>query len=292
MTLPNAPIDGPWPTAHTRLFLLFGDPVKHSLSPAIHNAAFRHDGIDAVYLTFRTDRDRFAATVATCVKAGVAGANVTVPHKQAAFQLADTLSADAQLIGAVNTLVFQPDGRIVGENTDVGGFGDDLDTFGITTRGTSAVVFGTGGAARACVVALGRRNMAVTVLGRTAERADELAELATEAGASAAHARLIDDPAAAGDVAGAAVVINATVLGLNGEDLPTVITDLAADQLAYDLIYNPPVTPFLAVAAQRGAATQNGLPMLINQAARAYSLFTGRDAPWDVMADAVTRTLS
>lgn len=288
--LPNAPIDGPWPTAHTRLYVVFGDPVKHSLSPTIHNAAFRHDKIDAVYLTWRADADHFAQTVHTCVRAGVAGANVTVPHKQAAFALADTLSDDAKLIGAVNTLVFHADGTISGDNTDVGGFGDDLDThIGADTR-AHAVVFGTGGAARAVVVACARRNMAVTVVGRNRHDADALAALAQTAGAHTAHALPINDAKNAVD--SAAVVINATVLGLRGESVPDVFTHLSQDQLAYDLIYSPPETPFLAAAKTRGARTQNGLPMLVNQAARAYTLFTGRQAPVDVMHDALNHALA
>lgn len=289
MMLPHAPVDGPWPTAHTRLYVVFGDPVKHSLSPAIHNAAFRHGSIDAVYLTWRSDAEHFAQTLATCVRAGVAGANVTVPHKQAAFLLADTLSDDAQLIGAVNTLVFHPDGTIHGDNTDVGGFGDDLDALIDTSTPAQAVVFGTGGAARAVVVACGRRNMHLTVVGRNRERAKELAALGVRAGATDSKALTVGESASA--VQDAAVLINATVLGLKGEDVPDVFMQLSPDQLAYDLIYAPPETPFLRAAKARGARTQNGLPMLVNQAARAYTLFTGQAAPIDVMRAAVTDAL-
>jgi shikimate dehydrogenase len=288
--LSSSPASAVWPTAKTRLFVVFGDPVAHSLSPVIHNAAFRSDGLDCVYLAWFAPKDAFAATVAVCRQAGVAGANVTVPHKTAALGLCDTLSDDAVLIGAVNTLVFSPDG-IHGDNTDVGGFGDDLDTFDCVKNDTPVVVFGTGGAARAVVVALARRHAQVHVVGRRVDAANDLVALAKTAGAANAYAYPLDAATLSEVVGQARVVINATSLGLAGEALPDVFMTLTENQLAYDLIYAPAITPFLAQASAHGAATQNGLAMLINQAARAYTLFTGNQAPIAVMRDALTQQL-
>lgn len=283
--LPPPPVTTPWPTAATRLFVVFGDPIHHSRSPTIHNAAFRADGLDCVYLAWFTPKAQFSRTLEVCVAAGVAGANVTVPHKQAALEHCDTLSDDARLIGAVNTLVFR-DGAIHGDNTDVGGFGADLDTFG-QFGNMPVVVFGTGGAARAVVVALGRRQAEVIVVGRRLAAANDLAALAQQAGAPTATAVHVEDETLSAHVKRAAVVINATSLGLTGEALPTVFNTLEHTQLAYDLIYAPPVTPFLAAAKTRGARTQNGEAMLLNQAARAYELFTGTPAPIDTMRQAL-----
>lgn len=289
--LPPSPVDHPWPTAATRLFVVFGDPIHHSLSPTIHNAAFRADGLDCVYLAWFTPKELFTRTIEVCVAAGVAGANVTVPHKQAAFARCDTLSDDAQLIGAVNTLVFV-DGQVHGDNTDVGGFGDDLDTFHHTYDNTPVVVFGTGGAARAVVVALGRRHAEVIVVGRRHHAAEELAQLALTAGAANATACHVDDADVATHVQRATVIVNASSLGLRGEKLPDAFNCLTPNQLAYDLIYAPEITPFLASAAHARATHQNGLAMLVNQAARAYTLFTGRAAPIDTMREALTRQLT
>jgi len=288
--LPPSPVDHAWPTAATRLFVVFGDPIHHSLSPIIHNAAFRADGLDCVYLAWFTPKELFTSTIDVCVAAGVAGANVTVPHKTAAFDRCDTVSDDAQLIGAVNTLVFT-DGRVHGDNTDVGGFGDDLDTFERVYDHTPVVVFGTGGAARAVVVALGRRRAEVIVVGRRRDAAKELAQLAITAGAPDATARHVDDAETATHVQRATVIVNASSLGLRGESLPEAFNRLTPNQLAYDLIYAPLTTPFLAEAAHQGACHQNGLAMLINQAARAYTLFTGNPAPSDTMREALTRQL-
>lgn len=287
--LPPSPVGQPWPTAATRLFVVFGDPIRHSLSPTIHNAAFRADGLDCIYLAWFTPKGQFSRTLDVCVAAGIAGANVTVPHKTAAFDRCDTLSNDAQLIGAVNTLVFN-DGRVHGDNTDVGGFGEDLDTFGKFSN-TPVVVFGTGGAARAVVVALGRRNAEVIVVGRRREAAQELALLANQAGALSVTACHIDDATVASHVKRATVVVNASSLGLGGESLPDVFNQLEATQLAYDLIYAPATTPFLAAANTRGVRGQNGLAMLVNQAARAYTSFTHRPAPIGVMRAALTSQL-
>lgn len=286
---PDTSRNGPWPTAATRLFVVFGDPVQHSLSPKIHNAAFRADGLDCVYLTWHTDTAHFATAVDTCIRAGVAGANVTVPHKQAAFALCDQRSDAAELIGAVNTLVFR-DGNIIGDNTDVGGFGDDLDTLTDISDATPVTVFGTGGAARAVVVACGIRHAPVTIVGRRAAAAHELATLATAAGATTANAVIVEDPAVSRHVADSHVVINATVLGLQHETLPAAFMQLHPGQLAYDLIYAPPLTPFLAAAQQNGANWQNGAAMLVNQAARAYTLFTGQPAPKTAMQHALADT--
>ncbi|MEX0953459.1 MAG: hypothetical protein WDZ26_06480, partial [Nitriliruptoraceae bacterium] len=223
----------------------------------------------------------------------VVGANVTVPHKSAVLACCDTLTEDARVVGAVNTLTFD-DAGVHGDNTDVAGILDDwarsLD--GRTLQ--RVVVFGTGGAARAAVVAGARRGARVDVVGRRTEAAEALARLAVTCGAptAAGHGLEGSEHDMLGAIGSADVVVNATPLGMANDVLPDPFQHLTAGQVAHDLVYVPRHTPFLQAAAARGADTLGGIGMLVGQAARSLERWTGCTAPVEVMRAAADVALA
>lgn len=282
----------PWPSATTRAVVLLGWPVRHSLSPVLHNAAFREQALDLVYLALPTPPGRLATVVEALTAVECAGANVTVPHKQQVVRFCRRLTDEARLVGAVNTLVWGPDG-LVGDNTDAVGLARALRDAAALTSGVPAVVLGTGGAARACAVALGRLAAPVTFVGRRLEAAEELATLAEACGAPDVRAvDLAEEGWVTDAVAEAVLVVNATPLGLHGEELPGPFQQLHAGQIAYDLVYGPADTPFVAAARAAGAQAHHGLGMLVAQAASSYRRWTGRDAPLATMSAAAVAALT
>ena len=259
------------PSATTRPVVLLGDPVDHSLSPLLHNTAFRAVDLDLVYLALPVAADAVADVIAALGAVGCAGANVTVPHKLAAHAACDEVTAAAAATGAVNTLWWR-DGSLHGDNTDVTGFGRVLGDHG---RRDTAVVLGTGGAARAVVVALSRAGAEVAVVGRRPDAAAEVAGLA-EGGRAV---DLADEEAVLAAVDTAGAVVNATPLGMHGEPLPAAFHQLRADQVAHDLVYVDGDTPFLAAARAAGAVAVDGRALLAAQAEEAFERWTGRSPP-------------
>jgi shikimate dehydrogenase len=277
---------GPFPAASTRLVVLLGWPTRHSLSPAMHNAAFAEQELDLVYVALPTPPDRLHDVVDALGAVGAVGANVTVPHKVAAVGLCDELTDEATLVGAVNTLVWTADG-LRGDNTDATGLRRDLVDLDLDRL--PAVLLGTGGAARACAVALGRLAVPVTVVGRRADAAQEVADLAGEAGSPEADAvDLADVRWVEAAVARARLVVNATPLGMDDERLPEPFHTLGGEHAAYDLVYRAAETPFLRDARRGGARTHNGVGMLVAQAADAYERWTGQQAPTATMSAVAT----
>ena len=280
-----------WPAASTRPVAVLGWPVRHSLSPVLHNAAFAELDLDLAYLAFPVPAERLAEVVAALGVIEAVGANVTVPHKVAVAELCDTLSEEARLIGAVNTLHWTAEG-LVGDNTDATGLRDAIARDVGPAAGQGALLVGTGGAARAAAVATGRLGLTVVVAGRRPQAAAEVATLARAAGAPEVDAcDLNDEPALDEAVSGALLVVNTTPLGMAGESLPGSCHRLTAEQVAYDLVYAPARTPFLADAERRGASAHNGLGMLVGQAAASFERWTGRTAPRKTMLVAARRAL-
>jgi shikimate dehydrogenase len=263
---------------------VIGDPVTHSLSPTLHNAAFEALGLDWVYVAFPVPRGRGADAVAAVSALGLAGLNVTMPHKEDVAGACDELSVDAAALRSVNTVVARPDGRTFGDSTDGPGFLDALRDEAIDVGGKPVLVLGAGGAARAVVLALGRAGATVTVAARRPDAAGSAAALAP--GATAV-------PLGAADPSTFPVVVNATPLGMSGGDpLPVDPAALHGGQMVVDLVYHPADTPLLTAARARGAMAVNGLGMLLHQAARSFTLWTGEPAPLDAMRSAVTAALA
>ncbi|HET6237215.1 MAG TPA: shikimate dehydrogenase [Acetobacteraceae bacterium] len=251
-----------------RLAGIIGWPVEHSRSPRLHGFWLQRHGIDGAYVPLGVRPGSFPVAVHGLVAAGFAGANVTAPHKLAAFEICDTVEASARRAGAVNTLVFQ-DGRITGRNTDGLGFIANLRAHGVDPAAGPALVLGAGGAARAVVAALRDEGVAVTVANRTRERAEALArDLSglTEIDWSARSAALADH----------ALLVNTTSLGMFGHELLEIDLDRARRGLAVaDIVYVPLETPLLAAARARGMPTVEGLGMLLHQAVPGFAAWFG-----------------
>ena len=249
----------------TALAGVLGFPVGHSRSPAMHNAAFRALGLDWRYVKLPVAPELFEETVRALPASGYRGTNVTIPHKVAALALADSAGDAARAIGAANTLTFAG-GAIAAENTDAGGF---LAALGESPRGRTALVLGAGGAARAVVWALQEEGAAeVTVWNRTPERARDLG------------VRVVERPEPAD------IVVNATSAGLHDDDLSSLPLDaVGTPQVACDLVYRAAgPTPFEVWAARVGAArVVGGIEVLVQQGALSFAIWTGREAPVDVM---------
>lgn len=265
-----------------RIAGVIGDPVGHSLSPVMHNAAFEALGIDARYELWQTSLDELPARVNSLRREGVLGANVTVPHKGAVMPHLDDVSETARLIGAVNTIISR-DGRLSGDNTDAYGFRRSIELAYPDAAVGHAVILGAGGASRAVVVALRQMNVAsITIANRTASRADALAE---EFGIRALRWDAVVEEA----FPDAGILVNATALGWHDEfPIPLEsLRRLPEGALVVDLTYRE--TPILREARSRGLRALDGLGMLVHQGARSFELWTGQEAPVLVMQDAVLR---
>ncbi|NNE72693.1 MAG: shikimate dehydrogenase, partial [Acidimicrobiales bacterium] len=236
---------------------MIGSPVRHSLSPAIHNAAFEASGLDWAYVAFEVAPGQGEDAVRAIGPLGIAGLSVTMPHKQAAWRAVDQRTRSAEWLGAVNCVV-STDGRLVGHNTDGAGFVRGLaHDAGFELAGRSALVLGAGGAARAVIAALADAGAAdVAVWNRTASKAADAATLAGSNG------RTIPAP----DPGGFDLVVNATPCGMTGDiSLPCSVDAMSDDQVAVDLVYEPAETPWLAALRARGVAAFGGLSMLVFQ---------------------------
>jgi shikimate dehydrogenase len=262
-------------TARTQLCGIALHPAGHTRSPAMHNAAFAAAGIDATYLAFDVQPDRLGSALAGARALGVRQLAVSLPHKEAVLDHLDEVEACARAIGAVNTVTLR-DGRLVGTNTDWLGAVRALER-NVELTGTRAVVLGAGGTARALVYGLVERGASVTVLNRTPERARLLAD---ELGAASVGPL--------GDLARTPheVLVNTTSVGLRTDDSPVPASDLRAESLVMDVVYDPEETRLLRDARARGAETITGKWMLVYQAAEQFREWTAREAPLDAMARA------
>ncbi len=278
-----------------RIAGLIGDPVAHSISPVFQQAAFDALGIAARYEAWRTPAAELAARVTSLRGPSMLGANVTVPHKRAVMPLLDDIDEAARHTGAVNTIVNRG-GRLSGFNTDIAGFIAALrEDGGLEPAGLRVTVLGAGGAARAVVWGLLQAGAAhVLVLNRSTNRAEAfVAEL--DAG-SAAAAPLTDDIAAmAAAIAGCALLVNCTSIGMlhgaAGDALPLPAEAIPRGAFVADIVANPPHTPFLRLAGARGCRTLGGLSMLVRQGAASFELWTERPAPLEVMFAAARRAM-
>jgi shikimate dehydrogenase len=257
----------------TALAGVLGFPVRHSRSPAMMNAAFGALGLDWRYLALALPPERFSETVRALAGSGYRAANVTIPHKLAALELADELTDAARAIGAVNTLTLHEDGRIAGDNTDAGGL---LDALGEPPPAT-ALVLGSGGAARAAIWALREAGTRVSVWNRTAPTAAALAgELGVEATTRPGPADLL---------------VNATSVGLRREDSLEGLP-LVDSRVVVDLVYGDAPTPVAVWAEERGARLVDGREVLVRQGARSVAVWTGHEPPLDAMRRAVVHGAS
>lgn len=273
----------PWPSAASTVVGVIGDPVRHSLSPALHNAAFRAMGLDWVSVAFEVPAGGAGAALRGCRALSLAGLSVTTPHKEDAAAAVDERTALAERLGAVNC-VTNADGRLVGDSTDGAGFLAALERgTGFRPAGRRCLVVGAGGAGRAVVLALAEAGAAeVVVLNRDAVRAGQGAALAGPAGR-------VGTPE---DLSGAELVVQASSVGLGDPGAWHVLLDRArlhSGQVVVDLVYHPSRTALLEAAEAAGAVVASGLGMLVHQAALALERWTGRPVPVEPMWDEAAR---
>ncbi len=257
-------------TGHARLAGILGWPAAHSRSPRLHGLWLERHGIDGAYVPLPVRPERFAAAVRALADLGFRGANVTLPHKEAAFAACDTVAASARRAGAVNTLVFHEDGRIEGSNTDGYGFLESLREQVPSWRADAgpAVLLGAGGSARAVAAALLDAGCPrLTLVNRTPARAAALARALGGPVEVAERAAPLED---------AALLVNATSLGMRGQPpLEIALAPLPAGAVVADLVYVPLETPLLAAARARGLAAADGLGMLLHQARPGFAAWFG-----------------
>jgi shikimate dehydrogenase len=274
--------------AHTQLYAVFGHPVRHSLSPVMHNAAFRESGIDAVYLAFEPDSIRGA--VESMKSMAIPGASITIPFKIDILPFLDDIDRHAADIGSVNTL-HNLNGRIIGHNTDGRGAVRALVESGISIEGASCLIIGNGGSARSIGFSLVSHRASVLVAGRNPGRARSLA---SDLGGDASGVRAIGipeiDPAI---MEGVDIVINTTPVGMAADARNiSIAPDLISPRHAvFDIVYVPRTTRLLSEASKRRAHTIHGIDMLVYQGALQFELWTGQEAPVEAMFRAVNEAL-
>jgi len=263
---------------------VMGDPVEHSVSPAMHNAAFRALGLNYVYLPFRVSKAGLAGAVEGIRALHIAGMNVTIPHKVSIIPLMDEVDPLAARIGAVN-VVRNEGGRLAGGNTDAEGFLRLLKEQGVEARSLRVVVLGAGGASRAVCFALASLGADITILNRTVQRAENCAaDMAKYTGRTFAALEMNPDNLA-GSLAKADLLVNATSMGMapHADESPVNRELLERRHIVVDIVYNPVKTRLLKEAEKAGAGIMGGLDMLAWQGALSFEIWTGCRAPVDVM---------
>lgn len=267
--------------ASAKTYCIIGDPIHHSLSPAMHNAAFAAKGLNSTYIAFRVPQNELKESIESLRSINIAGFNVTTPHKTNIMRYLDELEPVAKKASAVNT-VNNIEGIFRGYNTDVYGFIEPLHKRHVDFRGMHVLLIGSGGAARAVVVALAEENAIAKLIiaNRDVQRANELATLGDRLGMKCELVLFekTTDFSPACDL-----IVNATKLGMNNE--PSVIDHLHIQKgsIVYDIVYRPMVTDLIENAKYAQASVIYGYEMLIEQGAKAFEIWTGLSAPRDAM---------
>lgn len=265
----------------TRLAAVIGDPVRHSRSPLIHNAAYDALDLDWVYVALPVAAGHGFAAVRSMVDLGISGLNVTMPHKTDAADACDELTPEAEALRSVNTVVLRDNGVLLGASTDGEGFMRSLADEGVSAAGKRVLIIGAGGAGRAVAHSLGVAGANVTVAARRIEAAREASLLAPEA-----RSVLISDLDAL--IAESEIIVNATPVGMASEAPPFNTDLLTPAHLVCDLVYQPALTPLLDAAERRSASIMGGIGMLLHQAAVAFEMHTGQAAPMEAMREAIS----
>lgn len=275
--------------ASTRLCCLIGHPIGHSVSPQMHNAAFKALSLNYIYLAFDVPPERLAEAVSGLRVLGAAGFNVTIPHKVAIMKLLDELDHSAERTGAVNTVVNNR-GLLRGYNTDIYGIRRALEGRGLPIM-KPALVIGAGGAARAAVAALIDLGFQkILIANRTPERGKALSEWARSLRVLTESLSLEEGRWKAAECG---IIVNATPIGMHPDtgDTPLMSEDVREGTIVLDLVYNPPRTRLLEEAEKAGAIPVSGLDVLVYQGAEAFRLWTGMDPPVEVMRIAAIEAL-
>jgi shikimate dehydrogenase len=281
-----------------KLFGIFAHPVHHSMSPLMHNSVYNKLELPYHYQPFDVLPDQLEHAVKSMKVLGISGVNVSIPHKERVIPLLDEVDEEAKLIGAVNTIVLQEDGRLKGYNTDGAGYVESLliET-DVELSQSNALILGAGGAAKGIAVYLLKNGCArITIANRTTEKAVHLAEqlnhYTIKANLKGEVCSLNWDEVST-DVSSFTLIVNTTPLGMwpNTEQTPINLKNLTAGTIVSDIVYNPLLTRFLEEAKDKGATIHQGLGMFIYQGVLAFKYFTGSQAPVEYMKEVVLKKL-
>lgn len=277
----------------TRIVGIFGDPITHTRSPAMQNAAFQACNLPYVYVPFLVHPPDLSRAVQSIRALNLVGINVTVPHKERIVRCLDSLSEEATLCGAVNTVVNR-DGHLFGDNTDGHGFLQSLKEHGLSPHQGEVILIGAGGSARAVLVSLLRAGYGpITIVNRTIANAKTLVRSYRNLGRTEVNALPLDALQDTVLLPHASLIINSTSVGLHGEEFfPLTYAATPRRCLFYDLLYRPEPTSFLRGAQKVRRAVLDGREMLRHQGALAFSLWTGVPAPLRIMKQALRRALA
>ena len=277
-------------TGHTRLICLLGDPISHSISPAMHNLAFETLDLDYVYLAFRTNIDEFDHTIATLKQIGARGFNCTMPCKRIAAQRCDELSPAAKFMNSVNTVVIE-DGKLMGHNTDGVGFMRSVIDAGHNIIGKQMTLLGSGGASSAILTQAALDGVSkINVFARRGNSWDviekQIVQINKETSCMVTLNELADETALKVSIADSAILVNGSSVGMAPNTEGCLIPDTSyfhPELIVSDVIYNPRKTKLLAMAEAAGLATFNGMYMLLYQGAAGFQLWTGQEMPVDLV---------
>ncbi len=276
----------------TRVCAVIGDPIEHSLSPTMHNAAFEHLQLDFVFLAFKVAPDQLEHTIKGVRALGIRGLNVTMPHKNAVTEFLDEADAAVRFLGAANTVLNQA-GRLRGFNTDGVGALKALKNNGVNLAGKKVLLLGAGGAAKAIAFCLAREVDELCILNRDARKARELADVLRPCGKKIVGAELSPSQVLQ-ELRKSDVLVNATSVGMIPNASESLIEPswLNPDLCVMDIVYNPVETKLIRDAKAAGARVVNGVEMLLYQGAASFEIWMGCPAPVEVMREALLRRLS
>ena len=269
-----------------KTFAVIGDPIEHSMSPNIHNSAFRELNIEATYIAYKIPKDELEEGIESLKKIQISGFNVTIPHKVNIMKFLDKTDESCSLIGAANTIT-NNDGILKGYNTDMDGFLDPIKKREITIKNKKILVLGAGGAARAIVAGFAKEKAhSITIINRTISKAKELQQFAHKLGVSANYTSIEEIP----NLVNYDFIINSTSIGLKNEKTLLDTKQIQNDTVVYDIVYMPMKTDLIEKARERKARIIFGYEMLLGQAIRAFEIWHGREAPYSAMKRALIGT--
>ncbi|HXG13826.1 MAG TPA: shikimate dehydrogenase [Candidatus Nitrosotenuis sp.] len=264
----------------TKTYAVIGDPIDHSLSPSIHNAAFKATGLDCTYIAYRIPRGELEAGVESLKRIKISGFNVTIPHKIEMMRFLDESSRECKTIGATNT-VTNDDGKLIGYNTDMDGFLEPIKKRKIPISGQTVLLLGAGGAARAIVAGFAKEKaQKIIIANRTLQKAEDLAKFASGLGLESDTVLLSN---AADVVPKCRFVVNATPAGRRGEPSPIPTGMISSEHIVYDIVYMPMNTDLITQSKKNSATVIYGYEMLLGQACLAFEIWHKIPAPYDAM---------
>jgi shikimate dehydrogenase len=271
---------------NTKIIGLLGHPIKQSYSPFIHNVTVELKKLDYIYLPFDVPAANLKNALKGMIALDIKGFNITIPHKENILQFMNDVSEEASIIGSVNTVV-NDDGKLTGYNTDINGILESLNPYKDDILGKEVSVIGAGGSARAVIYTLIRyfKPAVIHIVNRTEQRAEALKKyFSDKMKYDGIKTKELFPPDLVGIFSNSKLIINATPVGMfpDQDDIVTSLENsFIKDQIVFDLVYNPPQTKLLKLAASRGAIPISGLKMLVHQAAKSFELWTNEEMPFD-----------